>query len=515
MNLLKFFTKEEMIAGIEISDIGIRLVKFKFTDKKPRDFSNEILKFSSLAQDISKKSKRMLDVEVAAEELLDQNIIIGGELKDSKKFIETLNKLIKKTGLKIKYTIVSVPGNKAYVKNFYLPKSLGKEELNEAVKLNVDYQLATNPESVYWDWQEIKPLKDVNNKNEILLSAIPKQIIDSYLEAFSKTDIKIVAVEFSELGIKRILDFNDQKPLLVVTANSLGIIISIFKNNGLRFLRSMPSEVLTDESLIAELKRIVDFYESEDERVSNIIFIPQKPANEKVVSEIEKLIGTKPDDLSDKISNENTKWLTAANSALRGLLPRSEDNLISLTPVGTERAYEYQKIAVFLNFISNLLVGFSILLILIFVGFWLSMTMIQDNINEEFQILKEIPPPTDAAILEIRAKQFNELFSKTGNIVATIPEWSQLFEEIKTRITPGITINNLSAKIENDSAKFEMIGVAGDRIQLDTFEKSLKESNTFANIYIPLTNLELSVNIPIKVTFIVKNQSILMPYLLK
>ena len=177
--------------------------------------------------------------------------------------------------------------------------------------------------------------------------------------------------------------------------------------------------------------------------------------------------------------------------------------MISLMPIGTEEAYENQKALAFAEFLSAVVIGLSVFFAVVFIGVWILMTSVQQSFSGRLESLISLPLPTDAPEIESRARNFNELVGKASGILGTIPKWSGLMEELKSRTIPGITINSVS--LPSPDAAMNLTGVAQNRYQLNLFKKSLEESPLLTDAQIPFTNIAQKENISFSASFRLKD----------
>ncbi|MBI1838885.1 MAG: pilus assembly protein PilM [Candidatus Colwellbacteria bacterium] len=480
MNLLKILTREEPIAGLEISESHLRLALLSASD-----------------------GPQKIKIEAYAEEPVPKGAIAEGLIKDQEVFIKAVKGLLKKVKLKITYASVSIPADNVYAKVFSFPGSVSGEKLNETMELTIGFQIPLKTSDVYLDWEKIEN----GAKNEIFLAAAPKNIIQNYTEALSQAGLKTVATEFHQLSLARVLKTEDV-PVMVITKGSSKTIAAVIRKGVVRFLHSIPKENVPEKRLEAELKRAVDFYETEDAPITKVFFL-----NSGRRTAIKKFVGrevVKPEIISPfsenpEIEKVSGKWLISFGAAVRGLIPRSEDALVSLMPVGTEEAYEYQKIITFTKLLADMIMSASIVLAIAFISSWLLLTTVQQNFNEQHGSSVNTPLPIDAAEAEARAKRLDMLLGQTNEIIKTIPKWSMLAEEVKSIVTPEILIKNLS--LGTPEANISLSGIAQTRDALNSFKMSMESSVMLSDILIPLTNLELKKEVPFSISFKLKDPS--------
>lgn len=476
MDLLKFLTREEPIAGLEISDSYIRLALLSVREEKEKG---------------KKERKKITEIKFLKEKSLQEGVVIGGEVKNKTAFIKTLADFLKETKPAVKYAVVSILSSNIYSRIYSFPKSVTGDKLEDSMNLAIGFQLPVKPEDVYLDWEKID-----GEKNEIFLATIPKPIINDYLEALTAAGLRTVAVEFYPMSISRAIDVPAEGAFLMVAANKEESCVFVLDGNSIKLNRFVPAEFLENE-----MGKIIDFYEAENNvSVSGIINIEKEKEKIKIIS---------PFSENEEIKKDGSKWIIALGAAIRGIMPRSSDIIVSLMPVGTEEAYDNQKAITFSEFISNITIGLAVFFSAAFIGVWIMMISLQQNFSNRLSIL-DSRPAQGAGDLESRAMAFNDLTGKANSILGKLPRWSIALEELKSRVAPGILINSFSSSLPADA--INMAGTAQTRPQLNLFKKTLEESPMFMEIKLPLTNLEQKENIPFSVSFRLKDPNVLIAY---
>lgn len=466
MNFLRFFTREEPVAGLDISEEYLRLVSLE-TDYKTGE----------------------MKIAAIAEEPLLKETIANGAIKNKDALISALKKLGGRVTDKLEYFVVSIPSDQIYYKMFPFPKAVSGEKLEEAMKLTVGFQLPFKLEDVYLDWEKPDETKTAEETNEISFAAVRKKIIDDYLECLSKAKINAVAVEFHPLSAMRVMN-SDKETYLVSQKSPSGVVLFIFKNKLLRFLRSLPKEFIGDDLLPKEVEKVKNFYATRNGGVT------------KSFSFEELKIDPKFSKTPEIKTNEN-KWLVSVGAALRAVLPRKEDKLISLMPLGTEKAYEYTRAVSFSAFITNMTIGVSIF----FAGSFLAslglMMTIQENFSKQISSLSSLPVSQDITDLESRAEKFNSIVGETSPLVGSIPKWSVFFEELLKVLPKDIVINGMS--LPGPEQRISLSGMAQNRGALNNFRKTLQSWPAATAVEFPVTNLEQRENIPFQASFVLSD----------
>lgn len=470
MDLVSLFTKEKDIAGLEISDDLLRLVL--------------------LARNYERKGN--VYIKELIEEPLGTGTIVGGIVQDSEKLTDSLKKLVAKSGEKIEYAIVSIPHLSLYSKVFSFPKAVGGDKLNEAMKVAVNFNLPVKPETVYIDWEEVHAEgKEV--KNEIMLATVPKEIVNAYTKALDSAGITPIAYESNVFSIARTLDLDGAHATLVILKEKSRTGFIIFKASAIRFSKFI-SKPMAQGEIDLEVKKISSFYEAEQEPIAKIInsseiTIPKKFANHA------------------KLSAGGENWLIALGAGMRGLLPRSEDKLISLMAVGTEEAYAKQERIVFIKLLGDIATLVAVIMAGSFLVVWM-LVAFYIKANADKQVSLQYTPVSAAdQQIEARALKLNSIMDILIQIDDMSPRFSVIVDELKARTTPGITI--LSLSVPNVDGRITLNGIAKARRDISTFRNSLAESALFADVESPPSNLDKRTNIPFSASFAIKDKSLL------
>jgi type IV pilus assembly protein PilM len=231
---MNFLSLKPEAFGLDISDLSLKILKLK----KRR-------KFFSLASFV--------------EERIKPGIIEGGEIKDEEKLTEILKEAVKKVKgekLKTKYCVVSLPEEKAFLQVIQMPP-MPKEDLKSAVLFEAENYIPLPVEKVYLDSQIISPVSPSLNKVEVLISAIPREIADSYLACLKKAGLQPLAFEIESLAIARAVIKNEESdfPVLIVDIGETRTSFIIFAGKSVRFTSSIAvSGQLFTQSIAKNLK---------------------------------------------------------------------------------------------------------------------------------------------------------------------------------------------------------------------------------------------------------------------
>jgi Tfp pilus assembly protein PilN len=459
--LKKILVPEEPIAGLEISDSRLRLVLLGLNKQDGSIVTRE-----------------------QAEHALPSGVIVNGELKKSDKLFLALTELKKKFKTPIDYIVASIPADKIYTKILSFPKNVEGAKLDEAIKLAFDFQLPLKSDKAYFSWEVFSG----ESAQEVFVSEAEKKTIDPYLECLHKI-FNLVALEFPAESFARVSSGEKDEPILLKITNQTSQNFFIIKNGVVRFSRSIGQNS-PDKKSKKEAEKIIAFYEaSSEEKVSHILNLGQDPVGIK-----KEINFSGPSD---------SGWLIALGAARRGLIPRYQDNFISLSPISAQKAYKYHKAVSFVSIITKLIVGLSIFFIAAFMGTWVLIITLQQQAAQKTDDLSNLPAMPDLNAVEQKIQKADSLILTTAGILKSSPRWSGFIDEFQKLITDGITVNSLS--LPSPEETITLTGLAKNRSILNKFRDSLKSSDLLKEVRLPLTNLEQREDIPFTISFQLKD----------
>lgn len=168
---------------------------------------------SSFGLDISDHSIEVLElssknkVKAFARILLEQGIVKDGKILNKEKLAEKIKEVVAKAKIKSKKVVLALPESKTFIHFFEKPEDI-KEQAAKLIPWNL--------EEIYFDIQDT------------LYVAVPKSIVDGYLEVLNKLGLEPIAFEIESLALGRALR---AKNCLVVDIGARTTNLSIFDKN--------------------------------------------------------------------------------------------------------------------------------------------------------------------------------------------------------------------------------------------------------------------------------------------
>ena len=212
--------------GLDISDLSLRIAKLK-------------------------KRGKFFRLVSWGEAKIKPGVVENGEIKDE----DVLARIIKQTLTKIKgeriktkYLIASLPEKKAFLQVIEMPK-MKEEELKTSVPFEAENYIPLPIEKVYLDFQTVLSSSQINHLN-ILIAALPKITVDSYVSCLRKAGLIPMALEVESQSIARAVVKNEISPfpLLIIDFGRSTTSFIVFSNYSTRFTSSIPisSQELTE-----------------------------------------------------------------------------------------------------------------------------------------------------------------------------------------------------------------------------------------------------------------------------
>jgi len=310
----------------------------KFLDLKYEAFGLDINDLSLKIVKLKKKHKGFV-LDSFSEVDITPGIIEDGVVKDETALVKIIKyalSTIKGKRLNTKYVVASLPEEKSFLQVIQMPK-MNEEELRLAVPFEAENYIPLPIEEVYLDFQVISPIKDYLNHFEVLIVAMPKKVVDSYVSCIKKAGLIPIALEVESEAIVRALIKKETNlsPLILIDLGEDNTDFIVFSGNSIRFTCSIPTASRSLTQAISESLK-VNFNKAEKlkmdyglvgkknniiaQRVSQII----TPILEDIVRQIKKYISFYRDHSSYEYLLPNGKiekiLLCGGGAELKGLI---------------------------------------------------------------------------------------------------------------------------------------------------------------------------------------------------
>ncbi|MBI4101715.1 MAG: type IV pilus assembly protein PilM [Candidatus Nealsonbacteria bacterium] len=216
--MLDIFNLKTEPFGLDISDLSLKITKLK-------------------------RKKKYFDLTFFSENEIKPGVIREGEIKDEKKLTEAIVQAIKMSGGRRlgKYVVASLPEEKAFLQVIQLPR-MSEDDLDSAVVFEAENYIPLPIDQVYLDYEVITPLHNHLDHFDILLAALPRKIVDSYVTCLRSAGLVPKALEIESLAIARSLVQQEKsvQPLLLIDLGATRTSFIVFAGHSIRFTSSIP-----------------------------------------------------------------------------------------------------------------------------------------------------------------------------------------------------------------------------------------------------------------------------------
>ena len=124
---------------------------------------------------------------------------------------------------------MTIPSYRSFTRSITLP-NLNAKELSEAVNMEAEQYIPVPIDKLYLDFQ---PIRKTNEEMEILSAAVPREIVDSYIELANVMGLEPVFIETTMSAAGRLFshDYQSDVPTVIIDFGSLSSDIGIFDGN--------------------------------------------------------------------------------------------------------------------------------------------------------------------------------------------------------------------------------------------------------------------------------------------
>lgn len=483
MNLDKFkavLLPREEIVGIEITDTCVKVLGFSGDTRKIWvDFK--------------------VDLPVGS--------IIGGNLIKPEILNAVLRKIrhdyFKKRKEKV-YAILTLNTNLFYTNVLSLPNVSSERELKEATELNTSLVSPIKFEDAYFDSEDWTQPGESNKR--IFITLVPKAKIDPYLKCFSEDGFELLALEFGLLSFNRLVCAYTERGsnnFLILNFRPDGMNMAIGSKDGSLLLPTFESwdDMLKDlgaESISIEIlkkyiglevPKLISFLASHyNQAIEGFHVISNNQTfNTQVSQFLINDFAFKPLRLilPTNLSTRNTDDYTVIGLALRGLISRESDAMVSLMPIGTEQKYKETRNYNYISFWAKSISIVIAFMVVVFIGvdFGLFKPTLKNIENNNLNLTISADQNQEATLLKKEADDFNKTLDLMIGLNQKRYNWQQVLTDLSADsqvIIESIKMINLESE-KKITATFKTT----NREKAISFKESVKQMAIVGSVEMP------------------------------
>lgn len=161
------------------------------------DISADAVRFIELEQ-----KRGHLEVVRFAKRNFPLGIVAGGHVRDKKKLHDVVAEFSKE--YKFEFANVALPEEQAYLANMRIPR-VSPAEIRGAIELNLEEHVPISGAEAVFDYEVVAPADRRKDTIDVVVSVLPRAVVEEYLEVFRGTGITPKAFEFESQAMARAL----------------------------------------------------------------------------------------------------------------------------------------------------------------------------------------------------------------------------------------------------------------------------------------------------------------------
>ncbi len=200
------FYKDKPLFGLDIGFNTLKVMQVENDSKHPSIQGYGVTRFDSAAV----KDGEIVDYELlakAAAELFEKDII--GKITTRR-------------------VAATIPASRAYSRVMTIPTSLTKRELDDAIRFEAEQYIPLPIDELYLDYTSTP--KD-DGQLDVLVVAVPKKIVDSYMKFFDIVGLEVSALETTISAASRIIAVAENSsdiPTILIDLGSLSVDLTVY-----------------------------------------------------------------------------------------------------------------------------------------------------------------------------------------------------------------------------------------------------------------------------------------------
>lgn len=439
---------------------------------------------------------------ISASLRLPPGIVEEGKVKNKESAIaafKTIRSMIS-PGSRPPEVVVTLESGVVYSQFFTLPQ-LDPAGIKEAAELNIQMISPVNISQAYYGYQMLGESAG-GVGYEFLGGFVSSIVVNEWLAVFKEADIIPVAVEFQSLSLVRAAvaagKLDKRVVSLIIDVSSEGLDIMIVKNGNLYFdyFYSWKSIQGEDRSISfdkfkqiisVEVSKVMNFSLSRFGSEVKNIFVNAEGVGDKVISSVKSQFpGANVSALVLGNTGLPPSWASCFGASVRGAMSRSEDDLISLSPLTVIEEHGQSQI---INIISLWGKVFGVVLIfLVFIIGSGDILLRRVKLNLDTQTVRGLSGSelTEFNRLSLEAADFNRLVTLVGEAKRGETKISPFIEKI-SGLSSEVRITRMSA--QSLISPVSINGTASSADAVSRFHKQLAAIKGVSDIQFPLSGL--------------------------
>lgn len=262
-----FFAKEKSIVGIDIGTATIKIAQVSHGATRTLDTYGLV----NFVADFTNRGNK---------DVINKTAVV-------------LKELISQARVTTKHCVASLPNSAVFTSIVELPH-MSEKELASAMEFEGKKYIPLPLSEMNLSWSIVSQNAQANTL-KVLLTAVPKQVIENYTHLFSQIGLELTVLDIEALALSRALIFDSGKNHVIIDIGAKSTSIIILKNGLLQLSRNVNVGGDTITGRIAQSLNISESRAEQFKRdfgVSQSTFLPEsiKPVLNTIKNEVKQLL---------------------------------------------------------------------------------------------------------------------------------------------------------------------------------------------------------------------------------
>lgn len=421
---------------------------------------------------------------------LPPGLVRGYGVENAKTLSEFIKKAFASLRIHEKSIGLVVPEFSSFNKSIKLPK-LGQSDLAEAVRWRAQEFLPASSVEMVMDW---KIVGESTQEYEILTVSVRKDVLAGFVDAVEEAGLLPLLVITPSLALSRVTNYMPGGKLVIYQAPGE---VTLVVGSGQNILGSTIINLTEGTDIVSTAASLVRHYKSV--QIEKILIGGLGVSQElsvKLQKELSRPVEVIKSSVSGLSVSDTQKYLIPLASQLTPTVSPEEETTINLLPPKWARKYLNKKLK--LQILSLLVV--SSLFIWGSLGVTVASYFYLDSQHKALAQDPSVLSAKQPQDLTKRVGEINKTIKKVDAILAASKNPQDVLNAIFDARPSGVSINEY--KIDLDTGKISLSGIAADRKSLVDFKSALEKNNDFSLIQIPVSSFEAETNLEYTVNFI-------------
>lgn len=211
-------------------------------------------------------------------------------LLETKDIARALKAVLQEAKMESKRAVFSLPDFSSFFTNFQLPP-MSKEEIPDAVAYEARRHIPVPLSEVIFDWQLVDHATQLTEPLNVLLVAVPNEVVNQYQEIARMCELDLVALEAEVFGLIRSSVKDERMPVALLDIGAQSTTVNVVSGG---MLRSSHSFDIAGNTLTERLAKALatDYETAEREKAAKGLVDPEtaavlSPLVDLIIGEIE------------------------------------------------------------------------------------------------------------------------------------------------------------------------------------------------------------------------------------